>query len=72
MWQNLTTWSQKLYFPTEGKYAQDFYRPSKSIASAESELANLGSNGKHTSHYNTEATIKGVRSMRLISIPKGA
>jgi hypothetical protein len=29
----------------------------KSIASAESEPTNLGSNGKHAKHYNTEATI---------------
>jgi hypothetical protein len=35
-----------------------FLSPLKSIASAESEPVNLGSNGKHANHYTTDATME--------------
>jgi hypothetical protein len=51
------TWSLRLYFPSEGKCAADFYFPYESIASAGIEPTNLWSSGKHSNHYTTEATV---------------
>jgi hypothetical protein len=53
---NVTIWGLRLYCPLEGRCAADFYHPWKSIASATFEPAILGSSGKHTNHYTTEAT----------------
>jgi hypothetical protein len=52
--QNLRTWSRRLYFPSERRYAADFYRPLNPSPSAVAEPMNRGSNGKHASHYTTE------------------
>jgi hypothetical protein len=54
--KSYTTWGLRIYYPSEGRCAADFYRPCKSIASAGFEPATLGSIGKHTTHYTTEAT----------------
>jgi hypothetical protein len=35
-----TTWDRRLYFPSEGRHAEDFSRPKKPMASAEFEPAN--------------------------------
>jgi hypothetical protein len=50
------TWDLRFYVPPEGRCAADFYRSFKFIASAGFDHATLGSSGKHTNHYTTEAT----------------
>jgi hypothetical protein len=47
---------RRLYFPSEGRRAADFYRPLKSIASAGFEPVNFGSSDKDANHYTTDAT----------------
>jgi hypothetical protein len=36
------TWDRRLYFPSEGRHAEDFFAPKNPTASAGFELANLG------------------------------
>ena len=42
-----TTWNRRLYFPSEGRRAEDFFRPKNPTASAGFEPANLGTKGQH-------------------------
>ena len=42
------TWDRRLYFPSEGRRAEDFYLPLKNLtASAVFEPANLGTKSQH-------------------------
>jgi len=41
------TWDRRLYFPSEGSRAEDFFRPNNPTASAGCEPANLGTKGQH-------------------------
>ena len=41
-----TTWDRWLYFPSEGRRAEDFFRPKNPTALAEFEPANLGTKGQ--------------------------
>ena len=49
------TWDRRLYFPSEGRRAEDFFRPKNPTASAGFEPANLGSTLPldHWSRYTT-------------------
>jgi hypothetical protein len=54
-----TTWDRRLYFPSEGRPAEDFFHPKNPTASAGFEPANLGTKGQHaTGHrdYWTDVT----------------
>ena len=42
-----TTWDRRLYFPSEGRRAEDFFALKNSTASAGFEPANLGTKGQH-------------------------
>jgi len=42
-----TTWDRRLYFPSEGRCAEDFFCPKNPTASARCEPANLGTKGQH-------------------------
>ena len=42
-----TTWDKRLYFPFEGRRAEDFFALKNPTASAGFEPANLGTKGKH-------------------------
>jgi hypothetical protein len=42
-----TTWDQRLYFPSEGSRAEDFFALKIPTASAGFEHANLGTKGQH-------------------------
>jgi hypothetical protein len=44
---HVTTWDRRLYFPSEGRRAEDFFRPKNPTASAGFEPANLGNKGQH-------------------------
>ena len=41
------TWDQQLYFPSEGRRAEDFFSLKNPTASAGFEPANLGIKGQH-------------------------
>jgi len=41
------TWDRQLYFPSEGRRAEDFFCPKNPKASAGFELANLGTKCQH-------------------------
>ena len=41
------TWDPRLYFPSEGRRAEDFFAPKNPTASAGFETANLGTKGQH-------------------------
>ena len=41
------TWNRRLYFPSEGRRAEDFFALKNPTASAEFEPANLGTKGQH-------------------------
>jgi hypothetical protein len=42
MSQNISTWDRRLYFPSEGSRAADFYRPKNEMSSAGFGPVNLG------------------------------
>jgi hypothetical protein len=42
-----TTWNRRLYFPSEGRRAEDFFAVKNPTASAGFEPANLGTKGQH-------------------------
>ena len=42
-----TIWDKRLYFPSGGRHAEDFFALKNSTASAGSEPANLGTKGQH-------------------------
>ena len=42
-----TTWDRRLYFPSEGRHAEEFFALKNPTASAGSEPANLGTKGRH-------------------------
>jgi hypothetical protein len=62
---NLASWDLHLYFPSEGRCAADFYHPLKSVASAGFEPVTIGSSGKHTNQYMTEANVIQVTNKNL-------
>ena len=41
------TWNRRLYFPSEGRRAEDFFALKNPTASAGFEPANLGTKGQH-------------------------
>ena len=41
------TWDKRLYFPSEGRRAEDFFALKNPTAAARFELANLGTKGQH-------------------------
>jgi hypothetical protein len=47
------TWDRWLYFPSEGRHAEDFFSPEISEASAGFEPSNLGTRGQHANHWTT-------------------
>jgi len=47
MCRKSTTWDWWLYFPSEGRRAEDFFAPKNTTASAGCEPANLGTKGQH-------------------------
>jgi hypothetical protein len=50
---NLATWDPRLYFPSEGRHAEDFSALKNPTASAGFEPANLGTRGQPSDIINT-------------------
>jgi hypothetical protein len=42
-----TTWDRRLYFPSEGRHAEDFFALKNPMASPGFEPLNLGTKGQH-------------------------
>jgi hypothetical protein len=59
-------WDLRLYFPSGGRCAAEFYRPLNSITLARFETATFGSSDKHTNNYTTKAT-KAVGQVPLMN-----
>ena len=49
--RKFTIWDRRLYFPSEGRRAEDFFRTKNPTASAGFEPANLGTRGQHAYLY---------------------
>jgi hypothetical protein len=47
-WRKSATWDRRLYFPSEGRRAEDLFALKNPTASAGCEPANLGTKGQHT------------------------
>ena len=43
----ITTWDRRLYFPSEGRRAEDLFRPKNPTVSAGFEPANFGTKSQH-------------------------
>jgi hypothetical protein len=52
------TWDWWLYFPSEGRRAEDFFVLKNPTASAGFEPANLGTKGQHTTPTPTSIILK--------------
>ena len=52
------TWDRRLYFPSEGRHAEDFFALKNPTASAGFEPANLGTKGQHATPTPPKALIK--------------
>ena len=50
-----TIWDRRLYFPSEGRRAEDFFRPKNPTASAGFEPEKLGTRSQHAYLQTTEA-----------------
>ena len=51
------TWDRRLYFPSEGRHAEDFFALKNPTASAGFEPANLGTRAQHANHKTTVAAL---------------
>ena len=52
-----TTWDRRLYFPSEGRHAEDFFALKNPTASVGFEPANLGTKGQHATSRPTKLLI---------------
>jgi hypothetical protein len=51
------TWDRRLYFPSEGRNAKDFFALKNPMASAGFEPAILGTRGQHANHLNLGGSV---------------
>jgi hypothetical protein len=52
------TWDRLVYFPSEGRHAEDIFTSEKNpTASVGIEQANSGTRGQHANHQTTEAVL---------------
>jgi hypothetical protein len=58
-----TTWDRRLYFPSEGRHAEEFFALKNPTASAGFEPAIFGTRGQHANHQTTEAASVGKESV---------
>jgi hypothetical protein len=55
-----------LYFPSEGRHAEDFYARKNPTASAGFEPAILGTRGQHANHQTTKAAEHGIWTLKHV------
>ena len=61
-----TTWDRRLYFPSEGRRAEDFFALKNPTASAGFEPANLGTIGQHATSRPPKPLNNGLERDKLI------
>ena len=66
-----TTWDRRLYFPSEGRRAEDFFRPKNPMASAGCEPANLGTKGQHATSRPPKPPLLNTYNAQEIDLPFG-
>jgi hypothetical protein len=62
------TWDRRLYFPSEGRRAYNFFASKNPTASAGFEPANLGTRSQHANHKTTEAANQWMLHREIITI----
>ena len=63
-----TTWGRRLYFPSEGRRAEDFFALKNPTASAGFESANLGTKGQHATSRPPKPHFFFLRLLRLSAV----
>ena len=66
-----TTWDKRLYFPSEGRRAEDFFALKNRTASAGFKPTNLSTKGQHATSRPSKPLRKDVRIRDYFSKPKG-
>ena len=61
-----TTWDRRLYFPSEGRRAEDFFVLKNPTASARFEPANLGTKGQHATSRPPKPLFQSVTFQLII------
>jgi hypothetical protein len=61
------TWGKRLYFPSEGRHAEDFFHPKNPTPSAGSEPAILGTRGQRPP-VTTEVAMKVIIIVDIVNI----
>jgi hypothetical protein len=56
--RKFATWDRRLYFPSEGRHAVEFFRSKNPTASARFEPAILGTRGQHANRKTTEVAFQ--------------
>jgi hypothetical protein len=56
-----TAWDSRLYFPSEGRRAEDFFRPKNPTASAGFEPANSCAKGQHATSRPPKPLLTGYK-----------
>jgi hypothetical protein len=62
-----TTWYRRLYFRSEGRRAEDFFRPRNPTAFAGFEPSNLGTKGQHATSRPPKALIIIINILYFVS-----
>ena len=60
--RKFTTWDRRIYFPSEGRRAEDFFRPKNPTFSAGFEPATSVTKGQHAHLETTEAAKRCIYS----------
>ena len=58
-YRKYATWDKRLYFPSEGRRAEDFFALKNPTASAGFEPANLGTKGQHATSRRPKPLMSG-------------
>ena len=65
-----TTWDKRLYFPSEGRSAEDFFALKNPTASAGFEPANLGTKGQHATSRPLKPLVTLLPSIFTVNLNK--
>ena len=63
-----TTWDRRLYFPSEGRRAEDFFRPKNPTASAGFEPANWGTKASTLTSRPPKPLLKFISTQKMHSL----
>jgi hypothetical protein len=61
-----TTWDRRLYFPSEGRRAEDCFRPKNPTALAGCEPANLGTKGQHATSRQPKPLFSNTYQLHIL------